>query len=98
VAEKEKFKRFFVLGAVLVIVALIVWLYPTITIGSINGKLEMLSLKGQLTDAEREMQTQLRYTKAWWEMIQATTFYPITTLLFVIGLIIIVYGVITRFA
>jgi len=96
-SNQKKIKRFIAVGIVLFIIAFIVWLYPAITIASINGKLEMLKLKGNLTDAEKQLQTNLQYKLAWWEMMQATLFHPLAMTLIIIAIAIIVYGIIMKY-
>jgi len=96
--SKEKTaKHFIAVGIIIFIVAFIVWLYPAITIASINGKLEMLKLKGSLTDAEKQLQTNLQYKLAWWEMMQATLFHPLAMILIIIAVAIIIYGVVSKY-
>jgi hypothetical protein len=96
-ARKAKVQRFFVLGTVLLVVALVIWLIPTIFLGSINGRIDLLRLKDSLTQPEREMLSDLQWSKIWWETIQTTTFNPIATILLAVGIVLIAYGLVTRF-
>lgn len=96
--RRKKFQRFFVMGVVLLVVALIIWIIPTVFIGSINGRIDFLELKDNLNEAEQEMLTDLEWSKIWWETTQTTMFGPISTILFVIGFVLIAYGLVVRFA
>lgn len=96
--SKEKdVKRFIAIGIVLFVIAFIIWLYPTITMASVNGKLEMLQLKENLTEADKELRSNLQYNLVWWEMMQATLFFPLASILIVIAIALIVYGVATKY-
>jgi len=96
--RKKKFQRFFVMGVVLLVVALIIWIIPTVFIGSINGRIDLLELKSSLTQPEQEMLTDLQWTKIWWETTQTTVFGPISTILLAIGIVLIAYGLVVRLA
>ena len=96
-SQERDVRRFIAVGIVLFVVAFIIWLYPTITMGSINGKLEMLTLKGDLIEAERKLQTDLQYSLIWWEMMQATLFFPLASILIVMAVALIVYGIVTKY-
>ena len=96
--RRKKFQRFFVMGVVLLVVALIISIIPTVFIGSINGRIDFLELKDNLNEAEQEMLTDLEWSKIWWETTQTTMFGPISTILFVIGFVLIAYGLVVRFA
>lgn len=78
------------------LVALVFWLIPAIFIGSIQGKIDLLNLKESLNQADREMLNNLQWNKVWWETIQSTVFNPISTIMLALGLILIVYGFLTK--
>lgn len=96
-ANKEKLKRFFVIGAIFLIIALIMWLIPAIYIGNISGQIDLMEMKGTQTEAEQHMLNALEYSKVWWLTIQTTVFNPTATILLAIGIVIILYGLLVRF-
>lgn len=96
--RKEKLRRFFVIGVTLLVVALIIWLIPTVFLGSINGKIDLLELKDSPTDDDLVMLGDLKWNKIQWETAQATLFNPLATILLAIGMVLIAYGLVVRFA
>ena len=94
---ERKFKAFFLTSAFLLIMSLIVWLVPSVFIGSITGRIELLQFRGGLSQAEQQTVIDLQWSKIWWETTQATIFNPIAIVLFVVALLILVYGAITKF-
>jgi hypothetical protein len=93
----SRFKTFFLVGAILLIITLIIWLIPSIFLGSINGRIDLLNLRTGLTEAEQQTLIDLQWSQIWWETQQATIFNPIAIILLVISVIIMLYGVITKF-
>lgn len=94
---KVSFKKFFLMGAVVAIIAMIIWLIPSVFIGSINGKIDMMELKGSsLTEAEQQYLVDLYWTSIWWETQQATIFNPIALIMFAIGIVIMLYGIMAK--
>jgi len=96
--RKKGFQRFFVMGAFLLVGSVVVWLIPAPFLGSINERISFLELKDSLTEPQQQMLDELQWEKIWWETRQATMFNPISTLLLVIGIVLIAYGLIVRFA
>ncbi|PVX23077.1 MAG: hypothetical protein CW691_11725 [Candidatus Bathyarchaeum sp.] len=93
----NNFKKMYIVGATLLIISLIIWLVPTVFLGSIEGRMDHLSLRNYLTETEAKMSQDLQWSHIWWETQQTTIFNPVATVLLAIGLIIIIYGVITKF-
>ena len=81
----------------MLIITLIIWLIPSIFFGSINGRIDLLNLRTGLTEAEQQTLIDLQWSQIWWETQQATIFNPIAIILLVISVIIMLYGVITKF-
>ena len=81
----------------MLIITLIIWLIPSIFLGSINGRIDLLNLRTGLTEAEQQTLIDLQWSQIWWETQQATIFNPIAIILLVISVIIMLYGVITKF-
>lgn len=96
-SEKQSFQRYLLLGAIIIIVATVNWLYPSVMINGVNKELEALTVKSQLTDTERQMQVELSYSRDWWESVKPTAFYPIATVLLLIGALLIAYGALAKF-
>ena len=83
----SKFKILFTIGAVILIVGLIVQWYPASIIGGLE---ERLNQTGLTQDERDKLQGALNSWRIW----QITTFQPLSSLLFAIGIIILVYSVI----
>jgi len=94
--DSKKFRGYFVTASFLIIIALIVWLIPTIFLGSINGSINQLELKNR-SPAESQYLDDQYWVKIWWETEQVTVFNPVALVIFVIGLLVMVYGVIVKF-
>ena len=95
--DSKKFRGFFVTASFLIIIALIIWLIPTIFLGTVTGGINKLELKNRLTEAENQYIVDLQWTQIWWETEQVSVFNPIALVVFVIGLLVMVYGVIAKF-
>jgi hypothetical protein len=49
-----------------------------------------------LSEVEQQTLTGLQWSRVWWEAKQAVIFNPIAIILFAIGVIIILYGIIDK--
>ena len=96
--RKTRLRRFFILGAILIVGALVIYLIPVVFIASINGEIDSLELKGSLTAPQRQKLTDLQWSKVWWETKQTTISNPTSIILLAVGLVLIGYGLIIRFA
>lgn len=96
--RKKKLERFFAMGVVLIVGSLIIRSIPTLFLGSINERIALLELEGSPTQQHQVMLDELLWSKIWWETKQTTVFDPIAKILLVIGIVLIAYGLIVRFA
>ena len=94
--SERQFKTFFLVASILLVISLIVWLVPSVFLGSISGRLDFLQLKGNLTEAEEQTVTDLTWSQIWWETNQATLFNPVAIVLFVVSMMILIYGAISK--
>jgi uncharacterized membrane protein YtjA (UPF0391 family) len=83
----SRFKILFAIGAVILVIGLVLQWYPT---SIIEGLQERLKQTGLAQDERDKLQGSLNSWKIW----QITTFQPLSSLLFAIGIIILVYSVI----
>jgi len=83
------FKIWFAVGATILIVGFIVQWYPT---SIVEGLEERLSESGLSTDERSKLQGALNS----WKVHQITAFTPISNILIVVGIITIVYAVISN--
>lgn len=83
----RKVSRFFVVGAILVVVGYLIQWYPNTVIAGLEDRLENPELpQGRRSD--------LLYTIDWWETQRITIFSPVAMVLMIIGLLVVVYAVI----
>jgi len=83
----NRFKILFAIGAVILVIGLIVQWYPASIIGGLE---ERLKQTGLTSDERDKLQGALNSWRIW----QITTFQPLSSLLFAVGIIILVYSVI----
>jgi hypothetical protein len=83
----NRFKILFAIGAVILVIGLIVQWYPT---SIIEGLQERLGQTGLAQDERDKLQGALNSWKIW----QITTFQPLSSLLFAVGIIVLVYSLI----
>ncbi len=83
----NRFKIYFTIGAVILVVGLIVQWYPASIIGGLEERLSQTNLT---QDERNKLQGALNSWRIW----QITTFQPLSSLLFAIGIIILVYSII----
>jgi len=83
----NRFKIFFAIGAVILIVGLVVQWYPTSIIDGLKERLNQTNISA---DEINKIQGELSS----WDIWQITTFQPLSSLLFAVGIIILVYSVI----
>ena len=95
--RKKWFRSFFVTGVVLLAGSLVMWLTPTVVLGSIDSKINSRELHGPLTETQQKMVTDLQWSKIWWETNQITVFIPTSMILLVFGMVLIVCGLVERF-
>lgn len=84
-------KRFYVLflvGAAILIIGLILQWYPTSIISAMQERLKQ-------ADVTADERAKLQGAIASWNIWQITTFQPLSSLLFAVGIIIMVYAVIS---
>jgi hypothetical protein len=93
----NRFRAFFGAAATILVLSLIIWLIPSVFLGSVTGRIDHLELKDSLTEAEQQYLTELYWTKIWWETQQATLFNPVAIVLFAISVLIMLYGIIVKF-
>jgi hypothetical protein len=83
----NRFKIFFAIGAVILVVGLVVQWYPTSIIDGMKERLKQ-------TDVSTDERDKLQGALASWNIWQITTFQPLSSLLFAVGIIILVYSII----
>jgi hypothetical protein len=83
----SRFKIFFAIGAVILVVGLVVQWYPTSIIDGMKERLKQ-------TDVTADERGKLTGALASWSVWQITTFQPLSSLLFAVGIIILIYSVI----
>ena len=91
---KTKFKTFFLIGFILLVISLTIWLIPSVYLVAINQRIEGLNSqpKGLEFYTERIIPT-YQNMKVLWETKQATIYNPISIALLAISAITIVCGV-----
>jgi hypothetical protein len=83
----SRFRILFAIGAVILVIGLIVQWYPSSIIGGLE---ERLKQTGLTQDEKDKLQGALNSWRIW----QITTFQPLSSLLFAVGVIILVYSII----
>ena len=78
----------FLAGAVILIIGLILQWYPTSIIGGMQERLKQ-------SDVSTDERSKLVGALASWSIWQITLFQPLSSLLFAVGIIIMVYAVIS---
>ena len=84
----KKFGLYFAIGAAILIIGLVLQWYPN---SIINGLEEQLKDTGLSSDERNKIQGALNS----WKVHAITVFQPLSSILFVVGIIIIVYSVIS---
>jgi hypothetical protein len=84
------FAVFFAIGATILIIGLVLQWYPTAVLNGINTRLNQLPMNSTNQDEINKLQGQ----KSSWDVWQITTFQPLSSILFAVGIIILVYSVI----
>jgi len=84
-------------GFILLIIGLAVWLIPLVPLGTITGEIDNLISKTSLSQSEQQMLNDFQGSKIWWETQRATILNPLAIVLVAIGVILILYGVITKY-
>ena len=99
VKKRTELETFYLIAVCLFVIALALWLIPSIFLGSINGRIEYLTLKGgALTEEEQNsLLYELPYSRVWWEPQQETIFNPSAVIYFAIGAISLGYGIIIKY-
>ena len=90
---KFKFKTFFLIGFILLVIAFIIWLIPSIYLVAINGRIESLNSQPRMTELLQTTIVNYQNLKVLWETQQTTIYNPPSTTLSAISIIIFVYGV-----
>jgi ABC-type phosphate transport system permease subunit len=85
--DGNRFKILFAIGAVILVIGLVVRWYPSSIIEGLQTRL------GQ-TGLAQDERDKLQGTLNSWQIWQITTFQPLSSLLFAVGIIILVYSVI----
>ena len=83
----NRFKILFAIGAVILIVGLVVQWYPTSIIDGMKERLKQ-------TDVSTDERGKLQGALSSWNIWQITLFQPLSSLLFAVGIIILVYSII----
>jgi hypothetical protein len=86
--DSKRFTFLFAVGAAILILGLVLQWYPISVVGGLEEKLKETGLS---TDERNKFQGALDS----WEVLQITTFQPLSSVLFAVGIIIIVYSVIS---
>jgi len=86
--QNNRFKILFFVGAVILVIGLIFQWYPTSVIEGLTQRLKESNLS---QDEINKLQGALNSWKVW----QLTTFQPLSSILFSVGIIIIVYAVVS---
>jgi hypothetical protein len=84
----KRFTVFFAIGATILVIGLVLQWYPTSVISGINTRLSQLPTNSTNQDEINKLQGQ----KASWDVWQITTFQPLSSILFAVGIIILVYS------
>lgn len=84
----KKFTILFFVGAVILVIGLVVQWYPTSIISGMQERLKQ-------SDVSADERGKLTGALASWNIWQITTFQPLSSILFAVGIIIMVYAVIS---
>ncbi len=83
----RKVGKFFMVGAILVVVGYLIQWYPNMVIAGLEDRLENPELpQGRRSD--------LLYTIDWWETQRITIFSPVATILMISGLLVVLYAIV----
>ena len=83
----KKVGRFFVVGAILLVVGYLIQWYPNTVIVGLEDRLENPGLP-------QDRRSDLLYTIDWWETQRIAVFNPVGTILMIIGLLVVVYAIV----
>jgi len=83
----RRFTVLFIIGAVILVTGLIVQWYPNSIVDGMKERLKQ-------SDVTVDERNQLQGALASWSVWQITLFHPLSSLLFAVGIIILVYSVI----
>ena len=99
VRKRTELEKFYLIAVALFIIGLTLLLIPAIFLGSINGRINYLTLKGDGLTAEEQnsLLYELPYSRVWWETQQATTFTPAAVIYFAIGAVSLSYGILVKY-
>jgi len=86
--DKKRFTVLFSVGAIILIIGFMLQWYPSSVIGGLE---ERLSQSGLSQDERDKLQGALNSWRVW----QITTFQPLSSVLLAVGIIILVYSVIS---
>ena len=84
----NRFKILFAVGAIILIVGLVLQWYPQ---SVISGLEERLNDTGLQIDEQSKLQGSLNSWKVW----QITTFQPLSSILLAVGIIVLVYSIVS---
>ena len=96
-SKSQKLRITFVVGAVIIVMALLIWVIPNAMLGNIETRILALETQTSRSVTEEAQLTNLHTSRAWWVIMQRSTFEPIATIILIIGSLVIVYGLIARF-
>jgi hypothetical protein len=87
-SSKGRFSVLFAVGAVVLIAGLVLQWYPTSIISGMQERLTQ-------SDVSADERSKLTGAVSSWDIWQITTFQPLSSVLFAVGIIIIVYAIIS---
>jgi hypothetical protein len=83
----RRFTIFFAIGAIILIIGLVLQWYPTSIVDGLKTRLTQSGIsQDEITKIQGEISS--------WDIWQITTFQPLSSLLFAVGIIVIVYSVV----
>lgn len=96
-SKSQKLRIVFIIGAIIIVIALLIWVIPSIMLGNIETRILSLESQTLRTDSENTLLFNLQTSRGWWVIMQRSTFEPIGIVILVIGFLVIVYGLIIGF-
>ena len=96
-SKSPKLRIVFIIGAIIIVIALLIWVIPSIMLGNIETRILSLESQTSRTDSENTLLFNLQTSRGWWVIMQRSTFEPIGIVILVIGFLVIVYGLIIGF-
>lgn len=82
--------RVFLGFVILLMAVLVMWLIPIFIVASIDGEIDSLESKDNLTQMEQKRLNDLQWSKNWWITTKVTLFNPLAMLILTITVVTII--------